>query len=155
MTEYNRKGYKVLDQLYDNEFYVGDFIYPLRYNIKLDQLVPNPTIFWLESDKYHAQISNLERDGLIGKWESELAKNPEKLDLFSKQHQRYRDFRWNLLIPEHQEYVIQKGWKSKFESGIGGIRNWDSIKCLHLHFAHYCHNRDNIIGQMVKQTIDI
>ncbi len=73
-----------------------------------------------------------------------------------EQHERYRLLRWSLLSAEHQQYVVESGWKEKFDkTGIAGLENWVSVKCLHAHFAHFCYHGDNLIGTWLRADFNL
>jgi hypothetical protein len=150
---FNKRGHHILESIRCNGETMVNVCYPLRFDKKLGKLVPSPTVFWLVSKSMKKSISHLEERGLIPEFERIIKNNFELLESIKSQHERYRDMRWNMLTIEHQEYVKTNGWTEEFQTGIGGIRNWDAVKCLHLHYAHYCHSRDNAIGQMVSDHL--
>jgi hypothetical protein len=40
------------------------------------------------------------------------------------------------------------------ERGIGGLQDWDRVKCLHMHYAHHL-VRENVIGQWIAERFKI
>lgn len=101
---------------------------------------PFPTTYWLTCPILKKQLSHLEKDRMIGLIEAEhLASDQELLTNLRQDHCDYRDQRvaffeetiqdWNLL-PEAQQDIIKT-------TGIGGIADFDHVKCLHLHYAYH------------------
>ena len=111
---------------------------------------PFPTIFWLTCPQLKKQISHLEKDGLI--------KHLEKNKLLIKQnyaaHLRYQNLRVQLLnkqYPNCKKLSPSKNYRLK-NTGIGGIQNFYTIKCLHLHYAHFLADA-NPIGQYIDTLL--
>ena len=70
-------------------------------------------------------------------------------------HFNYGETRWNLLTKKDREAVEKRGWKGSLgtERGVAGIRQFDRIKCLHTHAAHYLSGETkNIVGKWVMQA---
>ena len=44
--------------------------------------------------------------------------------------------------------------RDKLERGIGGISNWDQVRCLHTQYAHHL-SGDNVIGQWLDREYDV
>ena len=66
-----------------------------------------------------------------------------------RDHEGYVAERWSLLDATEREEVRAAGLAEVFEKrGIGGLGNWQSVKCLHLHFAHHL-ARENAIGALL------
>ena len=101
---------------------------------------PFPTMYWLTCPILKKQLSHLEKDRLIKVIESDhLAQKPELLESLRSDHKNYRDERIELFnktvknwdeLPEAQRKIIE-------ETGIGGMADFDHVKCLHLHYAYH------------------
>jgi hypothetical protein len=67
----------------------------------------------------------------------------------------YVALRWaNCTLSERQQ-LDQLGFSDLFDSyGIGGLRDWQQIRCLHMHYAHHLCG-DNVIGQWLDEHYDL
>lgn len=147
--EFDQNGFSIIDtvKLNDGEIIVN-ICYPLIYHYCQKKLLPNPTIYWIVSKKWKNKISEIEKTGKISEYQL-WVQDVDNLEQFESQHNEYMETRWNLLTPEHQTYIINQGWLPKYQTGIAGIKNWSSVKCLHTNVAHYIVNKNNIIGEKV------
>jgi hypothetical protein len=125
--------------------------------IEVDPLIkgrPFPTIYWLICPILKKELSHLEKNGLIQKIEQDyVQENTEFAASLKKGHENYRDKRVKLFekhghqwsdLAENKQEVLK-------ESGIGGIRNFSHIKCLHLHYAHHLAEKNNVIGTLIDE----
>ena len=115
---------------------------------------PFPTTYWLTSQELKKQISHIERDGFITELEKEIASSETLKDQLIHNHRQYQSDRLqlaNTLNDTDSELFKKMDWE---KSGIGGIKDWDHIKCLHLHFAHYL-ARENIIGEILEKRFNL
>jgi len=139
-------------------------LYPLLVNdlkgnyIKEEGLKPFPTTMWITCPKLHTRISKLEDQGWIIKLSEKLLHedNKEYLQMMHDTHQKYAQFRWSLLSPEDKAFVESKGWTYKLKDvGVSGMAKYNSIKCLHGHYAHYkCKpEHNNIVGKWVEELL--
>ncbi len=121
--------------------------------IQVDPLVngnPFPTLFWLTCPDLKKRVSHLERDGLMAHWESEQA----MAEQIQADHHRYRKMRISLLKKRHHHWKQLPLNKLKVlcNTGIGGVRNFSSIKCLHSHYAHFLAD-SNCLGERVHALL--
>jgi hypothetical protein len=117
---------------------------------------PFPTLFWLTCPLLKKEISHIEKDAWIEKIEKEhFAKGRENLELLHSHHKAYARERRELFeqsggdwdqIPEPMAKILK-------ESGIGGIADFDHIKCFHLHYAHHL-VRENQVGKILDEHFD-
>lgn len=111
-------------------------VYPLRRTPV--EIAPFPTLFWLACQDLGAQVAALEAGGLIAKLEQQLAADAEFRERLFDDHRRYTARRWQTLTPDDRALVRHAGLTdSLLQRGIGGIADWQFIKCLHLHYAHH------------------
>ncbi len=128
-------------------------VYPLLRDG--DTAEPFPTLFWLTCPKLIEQIAALEHHGWIQKLESLLQEDEGFLQAYHNNHRQYLDERWQTLSEQDQQWLIEKGWHTNYQKkGIGGIANWDSLKCLHLQFAHHL-ARENVIGKWLDDHSEL
>ena len=98
---------------------------------------PFPTLYWLCSDLLKIEISRIEAVGVI------------------KSHRDYVDARWRFMSEAQREEVARLGYTDVLtERGVGGISNWQQVRCLHTQYAHHlCGN--NVIGQWMDEHYDV
>ena len=112
---------------------------------------PFPTLYWLCSKDLHKAINQLETQGLVKALEQRLQDEPEWMAAYQANHQAYVQARWNNCTKEDKQALTDLGFSALFDSyGIGGIRDWQQIRCLHMHYAHHLCG-DNVIGQWLDQ----
>lgn len=129
-------------------------LYPL--SMELNSLQPFPTMFWLTCPLLQAQISDIEKLGWIQKLQEKLNKNNDYKIQMRECHSKYLQERWSLLSDSDKEYVEKSGWKTHLmDIGIAGIKNFDTVKCLHTHYGHYLArpHHGNIIGLWVHNIL--
>ena len=124
--------------------------YPLSLSQAGKVLSPFPTLYWLTCRSLIRQVSEFESHGWIGKIEEIIRADPAFRTQYHDNHRQYRRERWKTLLPRHREVVVEKGWEKVYrETGIGGIRGRDFVKCLHLQFAHHV-GASNIVGKFLQ-----
>lgn len=118
---------------------------------KAGKLIPFPTLFWLTCPALNRAVSRLEMAGQIQELETRLAEDDSLAEALHQDHRAYVEERWQLLSPKDREEVHSSGLLKAFEErGIGGMANWRSVKCLHLHVAHNL-ARKNVLGALVAK----
>ncbi|KLO21544.1 hypothetical protein X275_08895 [Marinitoga sp. 1197] len=110
---------------------------------------PFPTLYWLTCPHLTKEVGKLEASGKIKEWEEEI-KNSENLkELYLNAHLEEKEKR-NAFLKDQEIWIIKR-----FENiGIGGIKNFESIKCLHLQLASYLGGTKNPIGERVWHSIE-
>lgn len=117
--------------------------------------VPFPTLYWLTCPRVSAQLAHLERDGKIGEVEDAIAGDETLRNQLDCDHENYIAKRWQLLAAADQLHVAEANLHDAFMNrGIGGMKNRQAIKCLHLHFAHHL-AESNAVGQLIADRYDI
>jgi hypothetical protein len=112
---------------------------------------PFPTLFWLCSQDLDKELARIESTGWIKQMEQELQENPLLLETYRQQQQDYVDLRWKLMDPDDRRLIEAQGFVDLFNTlGIGGIAQWDKVRCLHMQYAHHL-VADNLIGQRLDQ----
>lgn len=116
---------------------------------------PFPTLFWLSSKDLHLRIAQLETDGLVKQLQDEVNQSEAlKAELYEDQ-KRYCQMRWQQMPAEDRQAIEQKGLTELFHSfGIGGIKNWHNIRCLHMHYAHHLADK-NCIGRILDERFGL
>ncbi len=127
--------------------------YPLRR--AGGRVAPFPTLFWLACARLDRQIASLERDGAIARLERVLAADPALQAAVNADHQAYSAERWRALRAEDRRLLEERALAEPARAGgIGGIRDFSTVKCLHLHYAHHL-ARGSAIGRWLESTFRI
>ena len=117
---------------------------------------PFPTLFWLTCPSLVKQISRLEHEGYIEHLERLIRKDPELRRRYYESHRAYIRERWETLRDEDKRWIEEHGLQEVFkERGIGGLRDWDAVKCLHMHYAHFKARGENPIGEWIEERFEI
>lgn len=118
--------------------------------LRMESLVddePFPTLYWLCSRDLHREIAHIETAGWVKKLEDELQEDAELRARFAANHRDYVRQRWEYMQAAQRQRIDALGFHALFDRyGIGGIAQWDKIRCLHMHYAHHLCG-ENIIGQ--------
>ncbi|XKE45091.1 DUF501 domain-containing protein [Halomonas organivorans] len=108
---------------------------------------PFPTLYWLSSERLKIELSRIEAAGVIKTLEARLREDPDFLAAYHRSHEDYVAARWRCMTPAQRDEVDRRGYGDLLrERGIGGIANWDQVRCLHTQYAHHLCG-DNVIGQ--------
>lgn len=119
-------------------------------------LEPFPTMLWLTHPLLRVMISKLEVKGLGVELERRLAENPEDRASMATAHSLYGKQRWSLIQDDDQHLVKCRKWESALDDskGVAGIRNFQAVKCLHAHAAHYLAGcEENLIGKWTMEAL--
>ncbi|MFG6177504.1 DUF501 domain-containing protein [Halomonas sp. THAF12] len=110
---------------------------------------PFPTLYWLSDERLKIELSRIEAAGVIKTLEARLKEDPDFLAAYHRSHEDYVAARWRYMTPAQRDEVERRGYAEVLrERGIGGIANWNQVRCLHTQYAHHLCG-DNIIGQWV------
>lgn len=116
---------------------------------------PFPTLYWLSSERLKVAISHLEAAGVIKELEQYLQEDADFLAAYHQSHRDYVNERWQHMSDAQKADVIQRGYENVLtERGVGGITNWNQVRCLHTQYAHHL-GRHNAIGQWMDETHQI
>lgn len=116
---------------------------------------PFPTLYWLSSKAIDKALARIESQGVVKELEQRIQEDSTLRDAYHKAHQDYVSKRWEFMTPEHKKIITDKGFKPLFDKlGIGGIKDWDKIRCLHMQYGHHL-VQENPIGRILDQEYDI
>lgn len=116
---------------------------------------PFPTLYWLSCEKLKVVLSRLEASGVIKELEARLQQTPEWMASYHASHADYVRQRWEWMIEAQRAEVERRGYTELMrERGIGGITNWDQVRCLHTQYAHHLCG-DNAIGRWLDEQYDV
>lgn len=116
---------------------------------------PFPTLYWLCSERLKIDISRIEAQGVIKQLEARLRQDPEFLATYHASHRDYVETRWRYMSDAQRHEVGRLGYEGVLrERGIGGIANWDQVRCLHTQYAHHLCGH-NAIGQWLDAEFGV
>jgi uncharacterized protein len=122
---------------------------------KNDRLLPFPTMFWLTCPELVRAVSRLEMRGLIRELDHRLQADPNLAAGLQQNHTTYIAERWNLLTPDDRQAIEASSIAEVLkERGIGGLSHPQSVKCLHLHYAHHLATT-NVLGDLLQQEFEL
>lgn len=117
-----------------------------------------PTIYWLSCPYLNYEVDRLEAESdLISELGNKLKLDPEFKAVMEAAHQRYAEKRKQLLTAEELQKareVSEDLYRMLIESGVGGIREKEGIKCLHTHLADFLVGKSNPVGKIVFSKVD-
>lgn len=116
---------------------------------------PFPTLYWLSSRDLSREISRVEMTGWIKRFEEELADDKVLRDTYMAQQKYYMESRWTLMDPSDRARIEELGFSQMFsEVGIGGIAQWDKVRCLHMNYAYHL-VRPNAVGTRLDEEFGL
>lgn len=113
---------------------------------------PFPSLFWLTCPRLHKAIAKIEQTAWIKHLENTLIPEDPKLkEQLQKDHLRYQELRWQKLSEEEKNSASNAPYlESLRKTGIGGVRDFSRVRCLHMHYAHHLAEK-NVIGELMDQ----
>jgi len=116
---------------------------------------PFPTLYWLSSKAIDKALAKIESQGVVKELEQRIKDDAALREAHHNSHRDYIARRWAAMSDEHKAIIEEKDFKPLFEElGIGGIKNWDQVRCLHMQYAHHLAG-DNVIGRILDEEYDI
>ncbi|MFW6268857.1 MAG: DUF501 domain-containing protein [Bacillota bacterium] len=115
-----------------------------------------PTLYWLSCPKMVKKVSKLEDEGLVQQLTIKQKREQEFSKKMEEAHIEYAQKRMFYLqtlkidfknLPTDIRDVLEN-------SGVGGIRKKEGIKCLHAHLADYMVNQNNPAGRIVFEMVE-
>ena len=108
---------------------------------------PFPTLYWLCSQDLDKAIARIESTGWIKALEDELQQDEALRERYRQQQAGYVEQRWQLMAADDRARIEALGFQALFNKlGIGGIAQWDKVRCLHMQYAHHL-VAENLVGQ--------
>lgn len=116
---------------------------------------PFPTLFWLSSKDLYQAIAEIETSGWVKQIEAELEQNEDLRAAYLANQLSYVELRWALMRDEDKARIEELGFSDLFNQyGIGGIRQWDKVRCLHMQYAHHLAD-GNVIGARLDEEFGL
>lgn len=117
---------------------------------------PFPTTFWLVCPVLNKAVSALESQGWVGRFKEKIASDQDARKRLKDANRKYAALRLGLLKKEECR-ALEENHPGIYEaiksSGIGGVRNWDGIKCLHAHYAFFLAGYPDPVGEWVDRLL--
>mgnify|MGYP006272223827 FL=1 len=117
-----------------------------------------PTIYWLSCPYLSYEVDRLEADSNLIRDLGQKYQNDHKFrELMKEAHNKYAASRKKMLSAEQLQKardISEDLYKTLTESGVGGIKDKEGIKCLHTHLADFLVNQFNPVGEIVFNKID-
>lgn len=113
--------------------------------------VANP--IWLTCPYMNDVLHDLETEGYINKINELMLGDRRIFSNMRDAHAEFYYFRKELFREQNGQSLAEDMIKF-FDLGIGGIKDIQYIKCLHLHYAHYELNKKNTIGLITLELLN-
>lgn len=124
--------------------------------IQVDSIVDNkpfPTLFWLVDKGLNLAIDQLEARGTIAALQAEIDASEDLQSALIHDHQAHIKLRSELMSADTTEKANKLGFIEVLNTrGIGGIANFQRIRCLHTWYAAHL-VVPNTIGKLVDQRL--
>lgn len=113
---------------------------------------PFPTLYWLSSKDLYRAIAEIETGGEVKRIEQQIGLDDELRAAHLADQQRYVDLRWKMMADNDRQRIDELGFTELFNSyGIGGIRHWDKVRCLHMQYAYHLAVGGTAVGQLLDE----
>ncbi|WP_417228225.1 DUF501 domain-containing protein [Amphritea sp.] len=117
---------------------------------------PFPTLYWLSSKDLYQAIAEIETSGEVKRIEQQLETDDDLRAAHLADQQRYVDLRWQMMADSDRQRIAELGFTELFDSyGIGGIRHWDKVRCLHMQYAYHLAVGGTAIGSLLDQRYGV
>lgn len=116
---------------------------------------PFPTLYWLSSKTLSKFIGTIETQGWVKTIEERLTHDDVLRERFLQNQRDYVASRWQKMHADDKARIEQLGFSKLFDQyGIGGITQWDKVRCLHMQYAHHL-AEENVIGKLMDDEFKL
>lgn len=116
---------------------------------------PFPTLYWLCSRDLHRALARIEDQGWVKEIEARLLQDEVLHEAYQADQRAYVEARWQAMAPSDRDRIEALGFLELFNRyGIGGIANWDKVRCLHMQYAQHL-VMGNTIGRQLDAAFDL
>lgn len=100
---------------------------------------PFPNLYWLVCEKLKYAIDRIEAAGWVKRLEEEiLIQDSQMRNSLVIDHYRYMKERWSLVLESDFKGIESPNLlKPLASTGIGGISDFERVRCLHMHYAFH------------------
>lgn len=116
---------------------------------------PFPTLYWLVDPQLSAQLAEIERTGGVREVQAMLDADDALMQAHLEDNRAYARSRWAVLTREEVQAADTHNMRDVLEhSGIGGVANHASVKCLHAQVAYHLakHEAGSTVGRLIKNA---
>jgi hypothetical protein len=111
---------------------------------------PFPTMLWLIDKRLNYAIDQVEAGGLIADLQQQVDASDVLQAAMAEDHQRYIDRRQSFMSAEQSQQIQALGYQHVLlQRGIGGIADFQRIRCLHTHYAAHLVTA-NTVGRLLE-----
>ena len=97
---------------------------------------PFPTLFWLVDKRINYAIDQVEAGGVIADFQQRVDADESLQISMADDHRRYIELRQHFISDEMQQSIESMGYAKVLSTrGIGGIADFQRIRCLHTYYA--------------------
>ncbi len=112
---------------------------------------PFPTLFWLIDQRLNYAIDQVEAGGLIAHFQECVDASQTLQAEIRQDHLDHIALRASYISDELAQRIAELGYESVFATrGIGGIADFQRIRCLHTYYASHL-VVPNVIGRLLDQ----
>lgn len=114
---------------------------------------PFPTLYWLVDPELSTRISEVERKGGVRTIQAALAEDIALQVAHREDNVFYAMARWAVLNDKEKRAAADLGMQDTLErTGIGGVANHDTVKCLHAQYAFHLarHEKGSTVGRLME-----
>jgi len=115
---------------------------------------PFPTLYWLVDPDLIKRISDIERKGGVRDIAQAIADDAALQVAHREDNVFYAMARWAVLNDKEKQAAKDLGMAQMLEhTGIGGVANHNTIKCLHAQYAFHLarHEKGTTVGKLMEQ----
>ena len=121
---------------------------------------PFPTLYWLSSKDLHKAINKIETAGFVKILEERIEQDDQLKERLLSDQKYYHHLRDITLLAEDRLSINKAGLSDTFHQfGIGGIKQWDKVRCLHMHYAFHLalqtNGKKGVIGQVLDDEFQL
>lgn len=116
---------------------------------------PFPTLYWLSGKAISKAIGSIETSGWVKDIELKLQQDEVLREAYYLNQRQYVAKREEQMTERDKALIAERGMTQVFAGyGIGGIAQWDKVRCLHMQYAHHLAD-GNVIGELLDQEFEL
>lgn len=117
---------------------------------------PFPTLYWFVDPDLIRRISDIERKGGVREIQQLIADDPALEAAHREDNVAYAKARWAVLNDKEKQAAKDLGMDDMLKhTGIGGVANHATVKCLHAQYAFHLARRDTgtTVGRLIEKPL--
>lgn len=121
-----------------------------------ERWLPFPTLYWLVDPVLSTAVAEAERKGGVRAIERALQEDDALMAKHLEDNRRYAAERWALLSDAEKTLAEEHGLVGVLrDSGIGGVANHKTVKCLHAQAAYHLARQGggSAVGRMMADQL--